>query len=444
MKYLVRLLFLPYPPAPCPKAVGDGQYQQRQHIPCNDVCDAPIGRVLGHLPYLCLIQRLVQLFFLRQIVATPFANHYAIFQQNQSRVASHHGLQHRHVGMAEGIFGSCQLLPHPDAPFAACRKTIEGHSLLVGVFVDLVDEIQSSVIRIFQPWCRQQKGVALAPQYQLRHVLVVVAPCDAQITYLRFVSPACLHRLAVHKGPGGVGIIVQRELFSHAILLQDEGGLKLRLLGPLGYLHLFQYVGPRMIGSKIEQRQIIQSHTRYRQHKHHRIVDYYPLTADADESRHPCGHGTQCNGARQQCNVLPQGLSVCQFHRIAEASAVAHGVGYHQPHRYGRHHHHEEQCQPCGEATPDGKQQAHPEAKLQCRQRDRHQGEHGVGQCALQRQRLQIVGHLVVGAHRVHRLHESRQDKCDGHHHAAHVGSYGLQCIHPASCSLSLMTPNTA
>ena len=99
-----------------------------------------------------------------------------------------------------------------------------------------------------------------------------------------------------------------------------------------------------MIGTEVEQRQIVKAVGTRQHDEQHRHVDSYPLVGFRYEPEHrlrfPSHHQSTC----QQHNILQERLHVAKFHGIAETSAVGDGIGYGQPQRHHRHHDHEDHC----------------------------------------------------------------------------------------------------
>ena len=102
-----------------------------------------------------------------------------------------------------------------------------------GILVYFIDASEVAVIGKVEMWRDEQEGVALAVNHFLRDVFARLHIFYAEVVDRRHVAFFGLHRLAVDEGPGRVGIVVYRKLLPFAVLLQDEGGVKLRLLGSL-------------------------------------------------------------------------------------------------------------------------------------------------------------------------------------------------------------------
>ena len=268
MIYSVRCFLSTQPSGPCPQPVGDGEQEERQHIPHHYLEDFGCGGVTLHLPDGSRCQRLSQLLLSRQVVAAPFPVDHAVLEEHQSRIASDDGLERCLVGLAEQILGTRILFPSGHLFFAAGGETIEGHPLLLSILIDEVDKVEPAVISLAQMGCDEQEGISGPVQHIERDILSILHGTDGEIMDGRLISLFGLYGLAVHESPGRVGIVVYRELLLHAVLCQDEGGFKLGLRSSLGYGHCLGDMHAHMIGTKVEERQEIESVARHGQDKH--------------------------------------------------------------------------------------------------------------------------------------------------------------------------------
>ena len=77
----------------------------------------------------------------------------------------------------------------------------------------------------------------------------------AEIMDRRYVTFFGLYGLGIDKLPCGVRIVINGKFFLFAILLQDEGCFKLRLLSTFWYFHAFLDVCTDVVWAEIKERQ---------------------------------------------------------------------------------------------------------------------------------------------------------------------------------------------
>ena len=91
----------------------------------------------------------------------------------------------------------------------------------------------------------------------------------------------------------------------------------------------------------------------------------------ADEAHHHQRLPSNDRRTGKQYDVLEQRLTVSELDGIAEASAVAHRVGYPKPESNQRHHHHEGKGNLGSRPPVDGEEQEDSEAELHGREQHR-------------------------------------------------------------------------
>ena len=207
----------------------------------------------------------------------PFLDDGSVLQQKKTWVAADYRLQRSLVCDIEGIFRSCYVLPVLDGFLRTCREAEKTVAMVVGIFVNLIDIAEVAVIGKFQMWRNQEEGVAFIVNHFLGDVFSRLGICYAEVVDGRYVTFFGLNRLAVDEGPGGVGIVVYRKLLPFAVLLQDEGGIKLGLLGSLRNLHALGDVDTYMIRTEVELRQIPQTPDAHHDGEEEGVVDGNPL-----------------------------------------------------------------------------------------------------------------------------------------------------------------------
>ena len=337
----------------------------------------------------------------------PFLDDGAVFQQQQSRIAAYHGLQRCLVCDIEGIFCSRDVLPVPDGFLRTCREAEEGISMVVGVFVYLVDASEVAVIGKVEMWRDEQEGVALAVNHFLGDIFARLRILYAEVVDRGHVAFFCLHRLAVDEGPGRVWIIVYRKLLPLAVLLQNEGGIKLRLLGSLRNLHTLGDVGTDVIRAEVELRQIPQAPDAHHDGEEEGVVDHYPLCLFRDEPRHLQRLSPKQDGENQEDDVLDECLHIGEHYGVTEASAILYWVCDDDPECNQRHHAHHGKGDFAHQSPSDGEEEEDTDGKLSSGKQYRHHQGAPVGKHPVDMQRFQIVGYLVLCAQWIHSLHES-------------------------------------
>ena len=169
--------------SPHPCAVGQREQSERQYEPQQQGNDALGHVVVGHLANLLLFKglRRVCLLYVRQVVMAPLAYDGAVFQQQQSGVAAYDGLQRDAVGEAEGVFSSRNLPPPLNVLVRARRQAVEAVAVLIGILVQLVDEVEPGVVGLFQVGRHHQEHVARVVEQRLGDVLAVLHVLDEEI-----------------------------------------------------------------------------------------------------------------------------------------------------------------------------------------------------------------------------------------------------------------------
>ena len=416
--------------APCPRAVGECQQYERQHKPEQCGGNLLCHKLLGYLSDGQLVERCRQFLGFGQLVVAPFADYHPLFEQYQTGIAADDGLERGLVGIAEWVFGPRDVLPVPDGLASAGREAVKRNLLCLTVLVQLVDVAEVGVVGMFQMGRDEQESIAFVREHRVGDVFPVFCPLDGKIVDGRHVAFLGLHGLAVYKLPCRVGIVVERELFFHTVLLQDKGGLILRQLGPFGNLHAGPDVCTHMIGAEVEPRQRVQAVQAGGEYVEHRIVDGYPLVGPRHKPHHAQRPPAQYHRTGQQDEILDQRLPVAECHGIAEAATVFYRVCHGYPHRHGRHEDHERQHRPGHDPAAHGQHHKHAERELDRREGDGGQEREPVGDEARQSQGTQIVLYLVLCAQRVDGLDVSGEDKRQSYHRPADIHQYCQQFIH--------------
>ena len=334
------------------------------------------------------------------------------------------GLQRDFIGGAEGIFGSCEFYPVVNGLVGAGREAIEGVLVLFGIFIYLVDVAEIGIVGMLQMGRYEQEGIAKIGKHLIGDVLIVQH--DGEIVNGRHVALFGLHGLRINECPRAVGIVVERELLLPAIFFHDEGGLELRLGSTLGNLHPLGDAGTDVIGAEIERGQRVEAPQAGNDDEKNGVVDDNPLVRLRDEPHHLQRPPSHDRSASQQHEVLQQRLSVGEFQRVAEASAVLNGVGHEEPRRDKRHHHHQGQRQPRSQSALNGEEQENAQAEFQRRQRHRTAQRQPVGSKRSHASRLCVVMQLILRAQRVDSFHVAREDKRCRQHQPAHVHGNSL------------------
>ena len=227
-----------------------------------------------------------------------------------------------------------------DVLLSGCRETIERNLLFLTVFVKLVDVAEVGVVGLLQVGSDEEEDIAAGGEHAVREV-VAVWFLNGEVVDGWHIAFLGLHGLRVHKLPRGVGIVVERELFLHAVLLQNEGCLKLRLGRSLRNLHAFLDVHTDVVRPEVEERQVVKAMGAEQEHEENGIVDGDPLRGAREEPDHAervPGHDERRG---QEYDVLYQRLDVGQMECVAEASTVFYRIEQRQPQGDECHHRHE-------------------------------------------------------------------------------------------------------
>ena len=162
-----------------------------------------------------------------------------------------------------------------------------------------------------------------------------------------------------------------------------------------------------MVGSEVEHRQSVEAQQTCDEDEDDGVVDDDPLIGPRYEPRHvqrACGYGC---GTERKHNVLGQSLSVGEFNRVAETSAVLHRIVEVYPHGDDCHEYHDREHRPRHHAPLYGEQQQYAQREFHSRQKDRSRQDGPVGKNSVERERFQIVCDFVLCAQRVDGLHVS-------------------------------------
>ena len=189
----------------------------------------------------------------------PFANDDAVFQEQQSWIASYDGFERDRIGVAELIFGTGEVGPSADGIVTTGCETVEVIAVILTVFVQLVDGAKVAVAGFLKRWRNQQKRITGVAKNFFGNVLAIVHSLYDEIVNGWHIAFAGHHRLAVDECPCGVRIVFQCELLLLSVFLQDKCGLKLWRLLSFWYLHAFVYIGSDVIGPEVEDRQVVQA-----------------------------------------------------------------------------------------------------------------------------------------------------------------------------------------
>ena len=291
-------MFVSNPFCPCPEPVGYCESHER-HEECEQHYEQTLGRaVVLRFSYGQLFERSGQVVGLWQCVVTPLAYYRAVLQQNQSGIAAYHRLQRGLVGVAERIFGSRQLAPTLYVLICRRREAEEVDTVLLSVFVYLVDVAEVAVVSHGKSGRNEQEGVTLLREHLLGDVLASVVRRNGEVVYRRFVALLGLHRLGVYILPCRVGVVVERELARHAVLAQYERAFELRLLGSFWYLHALLYVRSDAVRAEVEDRQRVETVDACHYDVRNGVIPNNPLVGARYEARHirrsPCHKRRTC------------------------------------------------------------------------------------------------------------------------------------------------------
>ena len=240
-----------------------------------------------------------------------------------------------------------------DILLSGSRETIERNLLLLAVLVELVDVAKVGIVGLLQVGRDEEEDIAAGVEHTVRDV-VAVRFLNGEVVDGRYITFLGLNSLRIDKLPRGVGIVVECELFLHAVLLQDKGRLKLRLRCALGNLHALLDIHSDVVGAEVDERKMIKTMRAEQEHKEDGIVEGDPLCGAREEPDHAkrvVHYDERCG---KQQNVLYQRLGVGQMERVAEASAVFDRIEQRQPQGDKRHHCHKSHDKFRDETAADG------------------------------------------------------------------------------------------
>ena len=219
---------------------------------------------------------------------TPFADYRSVFQQQHSGIASDDGFECDSVGRIERIFGSRYVTPMVDASLVARRKSEETVSVVLGVFIDIVNRAEIRVVGIFEIRRDEQERVAVPAQNAVSEVVSRLIVYDGKIMNRRFVAFLYLDGVGAYVFPCAVvvGVVFLIKLALHTVFLQNERRLEFRLLGSFGYLHALLDVDADMIRAEIELRQVIETPHGGNKNKENSEINGYPLVRFRNKTNH--------------------------------------------------------------------------------------------------------------------------------------------------------------
>ncbi len=134
------------------------------------------------------------------------------------------------------------------------------------------------------------------------------------------------------------------------------------------------------------------------------------------------------------------------MYRIAEATAVLHGVGRVNPDCYGGHQGDENEREERGEAFLYCEEQHYAEAKFKCGQGDGCRERNDAGQEVCRSERCGVVFDFILRAEGVDGFHVAREDERQRDDYPAQVGCYVFRSVHSSVCFLTanFITAKTA
>ena len=294
----------------------------------------------------------------------PFLDDGSVLQQKKTWVAADYRFQRSLVCDIEGIFRSCYVLPVLDGFLRTCREAEKTVVMVIGIFVNLINIAEVAVIGKFKMWRNQEEGIAFIVNHFLGNVFSRLGISYAEVVDWRYVTFFGLNRLAVDEGPGRVGIVVYRKLLPLSVLLQDEGGIKLGLLGSFRYLHALGDVDTYMIRTEVELRKIPQTPDTHHDGEEEGVVDHHPLGLSRDESLHLQRLSPKQDGEYQEDDVLDECLHIGEHYGITEASAILYWVCDNDPQGNQRHHAHHGKGDLAHQSPSDGEEEEDTDGKL--------------------------------------------------------------------------------
>ena len=333
-----------------------------------------------------------------QAVMAPFAHHDSIFEEQQSGIAADDGLEGDGIHIVKRILGPRQFAPPRYACLAGGRESDKRIAMFLTVFIDAVDGAEVGIVGLFQMRRHEQESISSATEDAVGDIFSPVKGLHHKIVYGRHIALFDGNGLAVDECPSGVGIILKGKLPLLPVFFQHEHGLKLRRLGPLGYLHPLLDVGAHTVGAEIKRRQIIQAVAAGKQDKQQGVGHHYPLVGKTDETPHLVRGNHEHRGGCQQGHVLVESLPVGERHGITKTPTVADGIVNGKPkcERCQDTHHGKQQA--ADQASMHGKEQEHAKTKLSSTQQHGSDKGDEVGHIANEMPRLQIVMQLVLCA----------------------------------------------
>ena len=229
--------------------------------------------------------------------------------------------------------------------------------MLYRVVIYLINQINVTVVRLFDTMCHQQEGISHIRQHVFRDIITRAHIHHGEVVDRRLVSFFFQNGTRIDKGPCAVRIIVQCKLFLFPILFQDKDTLIYTRFRSFGNTHAFHDILSDLVRTEVQHRQTVQTVKRQCKYKEYRVQRNQPFHLSGNESDQHFPPLECNNRGKQQYDVLCKCLPVSQHPGIAETAAVRHRIENRQIQRQRCHENHQHQRQCGGDCFLDTEEQ---------------------------------------------------------------------------------------
>ena len=123
--------------------------------------------------------------------------------------------------------------------------------MLHRIVIYFINQINVTIIRLFNPMGNQQEGVSYIRQYIVCYIFARIQINHREIVNSRFISFFLQDCPCVDKCPGTIRIVIQRKFFLLSVLLQDKDAFIYAWFGSFGHCHSFQDILSDLVRAKV-------------------------------------------------------------------------------------------------------------------------------------------------------------------------------------------------
>ena len=123
--------------------------------------------------------------------------------------------------------------------------------MLHRIVIYLINQINVTIIRLFNPMGNQQESISYICQYIVCYIFPRIQIYHREIVNSRFISFFLKDGTRIDKCPGTIRIVIQRKFFLLSVLLQDKNAFIYAWFGSFGHCHSFQDILSDLVRTKV-------------------------------------------------------------------------------------------------------------------------------------------------------------------------------------------------